>query len=426
MKITSNAIISSPNSAVTARKYLYSFMSKILITVAMLIAVSLNAYADSNLSSNSTGDQTLIKDNYYGPVKESDDLWQIAKRFRPSNSVTIEKTAVAIFKLNQRAFSHHNLNGLMSGYFLELPSLEQIKAVKEQSALDLIHQQNKEWLSLAHQKALSEQEAQIQVKEPEDFFDEANSSDKNITEAEAGLTSSTPVNTETDLADSNISSNSNDLSNDDENNEPESDQDNSIPYQDQTKQQEQTAEAETATQVLAIDNSELRYQLEELQSQNEKLAHIIQQQNEVIEKSANQDENKQPGHSSSSFRGFLEEKILNNPVFENIEKHRQWLIIIALVLVVIILMIIKRRISAKRRIIKAENAPSSLSKEMLDEFSGDNVYDTQLDLATAYIALKRYDEAMPLLQAVIATGEPEQASYAQSLIDAIEQKKSEE
>lgn len=420
MKITTNAIISTLNPVFTVKQVCFTLISKILIALAVLLILGANAYANSSIDSNSATDQIYINNNYYGPVKESDDLWQIAKRFRPNNSVTIEKTAVAIFNLNQRAFSHHNLNGLMSGYFLELPSLEQIKAVKEQGALDLIHKQNKEWLELANQKALSEQEAQTQVQEPEDLFDESNSndeearanhSDSNIEEPETELTSSTnPVYIDARLADSSISNNSNVLNDVNDNHQPE--------------QIEQSADIET--QSLTIDNSELRYQLEELESENEKLAHIIQQQNEVIEQSTTQDQNTQHSYSSSSFRGFLEEKLLNNPVIENIEKHRQWLIIIGLVLVVIILMIIKRRISAKRRIIKAENAPSSLSKEMLDEFTGDNVYDTQLDLATAYIALKRYDEAIPLLQAVISTGEPEQASYAQSLIDAIEQKKSEE
>lgn len=55
----------------------------------------------------------------------------------------------------------------------------------------------------------------------------------------------------------------------------------------------------------------------------------------------------------------------------------------------------------------------------VSEFSGDNLYDTELDLARAYVELGEYHKAKRLLKSVITHGTPAQILDARNMFSAL-------
>ncbi|MFM2483704.1 FimV/HubP family polar landmark protein [Celerinatantimonas yamalensis] len=84
---------------------------------------------------NSQGKQITQR---YGPVRHTDTLWRIASKYRPKSSVSVYQTMVAIFQMNPEAFVDNDLNSLVNGAYLTIPTLEQISAVPEQRAVQIV------------------------------------------------------------------------------------------------------------------------------------------------------------------------------------------------------------------------------------------------------------------------------------------------
>jgi pilus assembly protein FimV len=76
-------------------------------------------------------------------VTKSDTLWQIASSIAEPG-ISVEQTMLAIVSANPAAFLDGNVNGLMSGYVLELPGGENI-SVDLPGALDAVSKQNAAW-----------------------------------------------------------------------------------------------------------------------------------------------------------------------------------------------------------------------------------------------------------------------------------------
>ncbi len=81
----------------------------------------------------------------YGPTKKSDDLYRIALEVKPASSVTIEQTMLAILGANPEAFAKDNVNHLMAGYVLKIPTLQEIGAIPARKAYETIKLQNQRW-----------------------------------------------------------------------------------------------------------------------------------------------------------------------------------------------------------------------------------------------------------------------------------------
>lgn len=83
----------------------------------------------------------------YGPVSSSDTLWSIASKVRPSNSVSIHQTLVAIYRANPDAFANGNINNLLRGKVLDIPDASSIQNVPQRAALQDVVMQNRQWRS---------------------------------------------------------------------------------------------------------------------------------------------------------------------------------------------------------------------------------------------------------------------------------------
>jgi len=87
---------------------------------------------------------TIITENHwYGPIKQGQSLWDIAREIRPDNSVNLQQVLVALWQLNPQAFSQAcNPNTLKIHVSLQIPELSAIAAISPAAALMAIQQQN--------------------------------------------------------------------------------------------------------------------------------------------------------------------------------------------------------------------------------------------------------------------------------------------
>ncbi|MGL5430910.1 MAG: FimV/HubP family polar landmark protein [Vibrio sp.] len=75
---------------------------------------------------------------FFGPTSADQTLWSIASQFRPSASVSVQQTLLAIYQLNPQAFEGQNIHTLIPGSTLRIPSLAQISANTNQQAVDIM------------------------------------------------------------------------------------------------------------------------------------------------------------------------------------------------------------------------------------------------------------------------------------------------
>ncbi len=91
--------------------------------------------------------ESYLSSSQYGPVKNTDTLWSIASKVRPSRSVSIHQTLVAIYRANPDAFFKGNINNLLKGKILEIPTESTIQGVPQRAALQDVVMQNRQWRS---------------------------------------------------------------------------------------------------------------------------------------------------------------------------------------------------------------------------------------------------------------------------------------
>ncbi|GAB3031983.1 FimV/HubP family polar landmark protein [Bowmanella dokdonensis] len=70
----------------------------------------------------------------YGPIESSDTLWRIAQRYRQNPDLSIYQVMVAIYQLNPAAFENENLNLMVDGAMLKLPSERYIARLDKEYA----------------------------------------------------------------------------------------------------------------------------------------------------------------------------------------------------------------------------------------------------------------------------------------------------
>jgi pilus assembly protein FimV len=81
----------------------------------------------------------------YGPVKRSETLWTIARQVRPDSGISMEQMMLALQRANPGAFLNNNINNLMAGATLTIPSREEIVSISAREARDEANRQNQAW-----------------------------------------------------------------------------------------------------------------------------------------------------------------------------------------------------------------------------------------------------------------------------------------
>ncbi|WP_415225890.1 FimV/HubP family polar landmark protein [Psychromonas sp.] len=84
------------------------------------------------------GEQSLSYEQY-GPITSVETLWGISTKLRPDDSVSIQQTMVAIYKLNPYAFHNGNINKLIPESVIAVPTFEFVQGQTNKEAIALIN-----------------------------------------------------------------------------------------------------------------------------------------------------------------------------------------------------------------------------------------------------------------------------------------------
>ena len=90
------------------------------VNAALLLALSSLFYA---------GDTVAATEAQLAAVQPSDTLWKLATQARPDNQVAMVQVVYALWQANPQAFRHNNINYLLHGSKLSVPSRQQMLAL---------------------------------------------------------------------------------------------------------------------------------------------------------------------------------------------------------------------------------------------------------------------------------------------------------
>jgi pilus assembly protein FimV len=86
----------------------------------------------------------LSDDSQSYSVANGDSMWEIAARTRPGPDVSVQQMMLAIQRANEDAFINNNINRVLAGRVLRIPTLEEINLLDQAAAVTQINQQNQE------------------------------------------------------------------------------------------------------------------------------------------------------------------------------------------------------------------------------------------------------------------------------------------
>lgn len=94
-------------------------------------------------------------------ISSNDSLWSIAKNLKPSDSVSVQQTMIALQRYNPDAFIDGNINLLRRGQVLRAPTEAQAMEVSSREAIEMVAEQNRLWRDrIASRKSGGAPEAQ--------------------------------------------------------------------------------------------------------------------------------------------------------------------------------------------------------------------------------------------------------------------------
>ena len=121
----------------TIRVQVLRYFSLAAIALSGSMTVAAAGWQDGVVIKGAKGSEATdvrLGQERYGPITRSDTLWDIARRYKPHSSVTQYQTMVAIVQANDEAFVNGNMNRMLDGYYLRIPSLQEIEMVNPEAA----------------------------------------------------------------------------------------------------------------------------------------------------------------------------------------------------------------------------------------------------------------------------------------------------
>jgi len=81
----------------------------------------------------------------YGPTQRNDSIWKIAERINKNPEVSVEQVMMALYKANPKAFYKKNVNALMAGKTLKIPSNTDVNHLSKAEAKTEFYLQHDIW-----------------------------------------------------------------------------------------------------------------------------------------------------------------------------------------------------------------------------------------------------------------------------------------
>ena len=105
----------------------------------------------------------------YGPITGNDTLWNIALKVRPDPRLSVYQVMQALFENNPDAFKDSNLNHMINGQYLKIPSIEAMRAISTENAQKKSRSDDKAWqkkvVKVASKKAKTPEDASVNKKD---------------------------------------------------------------------------------------------------------------------------------------------------------------------------------------------------------------------------------------------------------------------
>jgi pilus assembly protein FimV len=114
-------------------------MKRFLLTLVCCSPLLFSPSSSFSLNLIGPNDQEVASYGQYGPISEVETLWGISTIVRPDSSLSIQQTLVAIYKLNPSAFYQGNINKLLPGTIIQVPTYEFVQQQTAQEAIALIN-----------------------------------------------------------------------------------------------------------------------------------------------------------------------------------------------------------------------------------------------------------------------------------------------
>ncbi|GAB4392991.1 MAG: motility hub landmark protein FimV [Gammaproteobacteria bacterium] len=100
---------------------------------------SITERASANLAAQTQ--TSIATTKYYGPTSDTDTLWKIAQAVNHQQRYSVFQVMIAIVRKNPNAFIDGNINRLLKGKTLQLPTVQEINAISPQQAKQISQNQ---------------------------------------------------------------------------------------------------------------------------------------------------------------------------------------------------------------------------------------------------------------------------------------------
>lgn len=129
-----------------------------LLALTLLLSAPLNLVHAQDAATQLKGPKNATNQysgTVYGPIDSQDTLWRIASRYRQNPELTVYQVMVAIYELNPDAFEQNNLNLLVDGAMLKLPSERYVARIDAEKAQQRAEADEQAWARMANQPGAS-------------------------------------------------------------------------------------------------------------------------------------------------------------------------------------------------------------------------------------------------------------------------------
>ncbi len=113
----------------------------------------------SKSASSSSAQEPILADGAYGPIAPNETLWEISERLKPAG-VTVHQMMMAIYDANPKAFVRSNINLLKRGDMLQIPDSGTVQRIDQREAVAQFQQQTADWRQSVADTAVSASAAQ--------------------------------------------------------------------------------------------------------------------------------------------------------------------------------------------------------------------------------------------------------------------------
>jgi pilus assembly protein FimV len=126
-------------------KLLRLFLWQVIVIGILSTHFPVKAEEDRGIRMRGPKSSDVFPYDRYGPITSKDTLWNIATRVRPDIRLSVYQVMEALYQKNPQSFLDNNMNHLVEGQYLEIPSFNTMMAVNTYKAKQKSEKDTKAW-----------------------------------------------------------------------------------------------------------------------------------------------------------------------------------------------------------------------------------------------------------------------------------------